>query len=642
MATKALTLKLRKELPRLYAEDLPSEVATLLPWEILERLSLGLTALPKELSESISRICRERDIRGYFELQNLSNPQLYDSVDSFYAVSSVLSFLKKFPFGKVASLDPLKTAEERFFKAEKLCRITNRRLRYFRKFPFRLKNRWGKLHSILHTARLLVGNVLGPLDLNQIYDHMRHGPGGALGVTGDRTTAYYKYAVPYYTTSTGARPYAEAAIKADPLWRRFVVANGIIGDAVPPPDESCREAILNRLKVTDYNKVTFVEKTAQTHRAIAIEPLMNIYLQLGVGDFLTSKLRRIGTDLRSQERNRSLARLGSSDWVTNVDGPCTLDLSMASDTMSYELVKELLPEDWFDFLDSIRSKDGIYLESRIRWAKFSSMGNGFTFQLESMIFKALIQSVAKHLGYTLDLFSVYGDDIIVPKGAALVVIDVLAYCGFRINIDKSFVFGPFRESCGADFFEGTPVRPFYLKRQIKNAKDLIFIVNSFKANSVFDRFYSNIPRPAGRRLNSLNFHDAIIRYLPNAISNNLLGPITSDLEGHIFTPWDLSQKSRLVLWNRDVQTWSYASMKAITKTYPGDSPPLYLQLMGSHGSGRGTSDEFELKNSSLFAAYLLALEERGASNSSFASSVTRRNSTRFRLATQTSAGWRND
>jgi hypothetical protein len=642
MATTALTRKLRKELPSLYLKDLPIEVSTSLPWEILEGLASGLTALPSSISDSLSRICSERDITGYFGLQNLSNPQLYDSVDSFYAVNSVLSFLKKFPFGKVASLDPLKKAEERFFEAEKLCRITNRRLRYYKRFPYRLKNRWNGLHSILHTARLLIRDTLGPLDLNEIHDHMRHGPGGAIGVTGDKTTAYYKYAASQYTCSTRALPYAEAAIMADPLWRRFVVTGKLIGDAIPPADLSSREAIKARLKVTDYNKVTFVEKTAQTHRAIAIEPLMNIYLQLGVGDLITKKLRYLGTNLLSQARNRSLAFLGSSTWLTNFDGPATLDLSMASDTLSQELVKELLPEDWYDLLDSIRSKDGIYLGSRTRWAKFSSMGNGFTFQLESMIFKALIVSVAKHYQYTVSNFSVYGDDIIVPKGLALRVIDVLAFCGFRINIDKSFIFGPFRESCGADFFEGTPVRPFYLKRQIKNAKDLLFVHNSFYSSENHRRFFAQMGQAASKRFRSVNFLDIILSRLHNDVRNNLVGPITSDLEGHIFKPWDLSQKSRLVLWDRDIQSWSYASMKAVTKIYSGDDSPLYLQLMGTHGSGRGASNEDRCYNPSLYAAYLLALEERGVSNSAFASAVTRRNSTRFRLATQTSTGWRND
>jgi len=105
-------------------------------------------------------------------------------------------------------------------------------------------------------------------------------------------------------------------------------------------------------------------------------------------------------------------------------------------------------------------KKWVYLE------KFSSMGNGFTFELETLLFLALSMATMESLGLEnqpgRDLH-VYGDDIIVPTECAANVKAVLRYFGMAINETKSFVEGPFRESCGGDFFEGVDVRPYQLK-----------------------------------------------------------------------------------------------------------------------------------------------------------------------------------
>jgi len=93
--------------------------------------------------------------------------------------------------------------------------------------------------------------------------------------------------------------------------------------------------------------------------------------------------------------------------------------------------------------------------------KFSSMGNGFTFELETLIFSH-VASVAGGLTPGVDCF-VYGDDIIVPSEKADDVLSALRFCGFTPNRTKTFTSGPFRESCGGDFYGGVAVRPFYPK-----------------------------------------------------------------------------------------------------------------------------------------------------------------------------------
>jgi len=630
--------KLRKEIESSFGKRFPARITTDLHWLLLDKLIQDLPHLDSNLKRVLSDVVANRSLNDYFGCQRMCDPQKYRSPEEFYSSTVVVSFLKKFPFGKVADLDPLGKAISNFERAEKLCRITNRRLKWFRNRGFRLKNRWEGLHSIFHTARLLISSWLGPVDLNTIYDHTRHGPGGAVGVSGDATTAYYKYAAEHYTVTTRALPYAEAAILADPQWRRYIVnPEAILGDPVPSHRE-CRDDILKRFKVVNYNKVTFVPKTAQTHRAIAIEPLMNIFLQLGIGDHFTQILRQNGLNLLSQTRNQTLARDGSMDIHEPNDKPVTIDLSMASDTLSIELVRELLPEEWFNLLDSLRSPSGI-IEGQVRpWAKFSSMGNGFTFQLESMIFYALALSVARHLGFGRSLVSVYGDDIICPAGMALRLIDVLAFSGFSVNSEKSYLTGPFRESCGSDWFEGRNVRPFFLKRKLQNAKDLVFVLNSF--GGLYDRFTDH--RPFDGLSSFDNFRDLLYRRIPKVIKHNLLGPLCEDKEGHIYAPWDRSQISRFVTWDRDTFTWTFASMKAVPLKYRGAAGPIVLQMMGRHGWRSDIKSTDKLNRLKDVPGYLLSLELTKGITPGNSSDVTRRTSTKLRLATLTSSGWRND
>jgi hypothetical protein len=93
--------------------------------------------------------------------------------------------------------------------------------------------------------------------------------------------------------------------------------------------------------------------------------------------------------------------------------------------------------------------------------KFSSMGNGCTFELESLLFLCICRSIIPENLH--GCISVYGDDIIIPQEYTEAVVERLNSLGFSVNADKSFWQGSFRESCGSFTFDGIDVRPFYLK-----------------------------------------------------------------------------------------------------------------------------------------------------------------------------------
>jgi len=232
-----------------------------------------------------------------------------------------------------------------------------------------------------------------------------------------------------------------------------------------------RNEIIRKVRMVHYNKIVTVPKTALVDRTIAIEPLLNGYLQSGVDVFMRRRLRRVGIDLTDQSRNQRLAMLGSYD---HSDPYITIDLSSASDLISKNLVRALLPPAWYAFLDAIRSPayqldDGVAK----RYHKFVSMGNGFCFPLETLIFASVCQLYSK----TSTDFTVYGDDIIVRQSISAKVLKTLWQIGFRHNPEKTFLKGPFRESCGADWFAGRDVRPLTLDYEINSLNSVIKFFN---------------------------------------------------------------------------------------------------------------------------------------------------------------------
>lgn len=199
-----------------------------------------------------------------------------------------------------------------------------------------------------------------------------------------------------------------------------------------------------------------------------------MFLQKGVGRFIRRRLLKFGINLNDQSINRRLAHRAS------VEGHlATIDLSSASDSITINCVRALLPEDWFLYLNDIRSHSTEVMGRNHRLEMFSSMGNGFTFELESLIFYVLMRTVSYFEGVS-GVISVYGDDLIIPSGIFESAQFVLNVFGFTLNKDKSFHTGPFRESCGGHYYAGEDVTPFYLKRVPTHLTDVIRIANQLR------------------------------------------------------------------------------------------------------------------------------------------------------------------
>jgi hypothetical protein len=114
------------------------------------------------------------------------------------------------------------------------------------------------------------------------------------------------------------------------------------------------------------------------------------------------------------------------------------------------------------------------------------MGNGFTFELESLIFFAAAQAVQEYLEHenpdrdASGPISVYGDDVILPRRCYELFSSFSAFLGFTVNNDKSFSTSYFRESCGAHYFDGVDCKPIFLKERLRNASSVYKLANSVR------------------------------------------------------------------------------------------------------------------------------------------------------------------
>lgn len=352
-------------------------------------------------------------------------------------------------FSKNADLDlgfnPLKAGVEAAIAAELQCRRVNE---YFgQTCPL------GGVAVAIALARRKIRRVLGKVPtLDQL--RFRFGPGASTTVKRADACFENKLATPL-VCSEEMLPVVSEVLREIPLWARYHTETPLSEIAGQCEVSSCNIVI-------DTAKLIFVEKNAKTHRPICVEPLLNGFVQLGIGGYLKQRLRvHAKQDLSDQGRNQVLARFGS------IFGDiATIDLSSASDTLAFSVVFDLLPEEWVDLLASFRTGHFEYGGREYELEKFSSMGNGYTFELESLIFWALSSACTEICGEDQDMVSVYGDDIIVPTKAVDLLMATLTWCGFNLNREKSFWTGSFRESCGADYLAGVSVRPCFKKARL--------------------------------------------------------------------------------------------------------------------------------------------------------------------------------
>lgn len=242
-----------------------------------------------------------------------------------------------------------------------------------------------------------------------------------------------------------------------------------------------------RFQIVEYSKIVTVPKNEEKARVIACEPTINLWFQLAIGRFIEESLRSIGLNIQNQQDfNKILARKGSLDENQLSDTcPCTLDLSSASDSISIELCRLVLPDDIFNIMMTTRSTFSKIAgcSDLIELPMMSTMGNGFTFPLLTLLCTAfcyasdcIVNKRGRRNFINWSLFAVFGDDIIVPRSHIETICDIITKCGFLINHQKSYSIGLFRESCGGDYYNGEFITPVYVG-SLESQEDILIAIN---------------------------------------------------------------------------------------------------------------------------------------------------------------------
>jgi len=212
------------------------------------------------------------------------------------------------------------------------------------------------------------------------------------------------------------------------------------------------------------NRWSTVPKNNLKDRSICLEPLCNMLVQRAVGLGIRRCLKRhTGIDL---DNLADMHRSRISD--ANV---ATIDLSDCSDTISLSLIRYLLPSNALSKVLACRSDmtlgpdDNYYIVRKV-----SSMGNGFTFDLMSLVLTALTRAYDTSA-------TVFGDDIICQNQVAEQVISDLRIAGFIVNESKTNIKSSYRESCGAHFVDGHGYVPSFDIKWVTNQEELIVTLN---------------------------------------------------------------------------------------------------------------------------------------------------------------------
>lgn len=383
---------------------------------------------------------------------NLVDPYLLGDVDRYRAFSLATSFFKKLEDG----CEGLEADSYRKFKE------LNESLESFKITPLNTIDEVLVNEALLNIERFFTT----AMDRNRTWWTLDEcfvagttGPGASIG--GLACDFYTKlYASPLVATEPHLHDHYRGSLASNP--RRLAA-------------EDHRRTTYG-CEVRSSSNLRFVPKNTTSLRTICVEPGLNMFYQLGLGKIIESELRKqFRLDLSVQQfLNRDLARKGSMD-----DSLCTIDLSSASDSISLELCRKArLPSVFF----YLRSKSYAYNGVESPLHMISTMGNGFTFPLETLIFLSCVKAVIQSFGDNFDCmphrrtWGVFGDDLIVDKKYYHRLVRLLALLGFSVNQEKSFSEGWFRESCGGDYYYGHDVRGVYL-RTLRSRASLFSAMN---------------------------------------------------------------------------------------------------------------------------------------------------------------------
>jgi hypothetical protein len=303
---------------------------------------------------------------------------------------------------------------------------------------------------VIKLARKLVREALGPYDPDEHMRLCRFGKRAAVGVTAKE--AFLDRKVEILSCSEGHG-----------LWflHDYVTTDKILNDAcIYSISQAQKEGTIKTYPLERATCLSLVNvpKKYNTFRSIMPNTVIGGFYSLGLGVYIEDRLRKINRDIRKlQDVHKKLAQQASKTRHL-----VTLDVSKASENFQASLVNMLCPRAWYNALKFGRiTKARLSNDEECYLQSFMAMGIGFTFPLQTLLFESVIRAIASLVGIdSKETISVYGDDCIYPRKIHKYVIAVFNDLGFTPNMDKTFDYHFFRESCGGDYYHGVDVRPY--------------------------------------------------------------------------------------------------------------------------------------------------------------------------------------
>lgn len=421
-----------------------------------------------------------------------------------------------------------------------------------------------RMFRFIGTANLLWGSAFGETT-EKLLDYAlvpRHGP----GATAERISANAKFASStWHSRLEDWFPACEYAIP------NYGYADSLLGYRFVPPGAERPVRVIT------------VPKTQKTPRIIAIEPVCMQYAQQALlGDMVETLETYPKTsgyiNFTDQTVNQRLALESSANGRY-----ATIDLKDASDRVPSGLV-------WWMLSSNPILRDAVFATRSLRAAvpgkgvislgRFASMGSALCFPVEAMVFYTIVlTAMAVHDGHQmtkqlLDSYLgqvyVYGDDIIVPVEYVQTVVKELEGFNLRVNLQKSFSNGKFRESCGVDAYNGEIVTPVYVRSLFPKSRQHVDELESWVSlgNQLYEIGYWKA---------AAFVRQAIARFTPLPIVSRK----SSLLGWHSYT-----HVQEVHRYNRTLMNWETRSLKRWSpkeRSSIDDMPALMKCLLASEG-----------------------------------------------------------
>ena len=222
-----------------------------------------LDSLGTEFSKHCATLLREGKHLDYLNVT--VDESQYTSWIDFYNDYQAAELLSKYD-GLEVDVDRGQVALDKFISSEENCQSANMRLAGFHSGALVPPDVW----QVIKLASVSIERLLGDFSWVEAECHMGFGPGANRGVPRKRAQHWYKFGISNPTATGELAHMARGLVDSSHAWLRAMhcLKTGRCFDDVSIVDSSIFHT---------------VPKNAKTDRVICIEPLMNMYVQKGIG-----------------------------------------------------------------------------------------------------------------------------------------------------------------------------------------------------------------------------------------------------------------------------------------------------------------------------------------------------------------------